>query len=235
MAEELQALSKALEAPERPVMALVGGAKISTKLELLKNLILKVDVLVLGGGMANTFWYAQGAEMAKSLVERDMKETALEIMLEAKKVGCDIVLPVDGAIAREFKAHTESKNCDDLMHVDDGYMVLDIGLKSIENVREKLQGIKTVVWNGPMGAFEIEPFDHATCELAQAVACITEQGKIVSVAGGGDTVAALEHADAADRFTYISTAGGAFLEWLEGKALPGVEALLKTDIAAKSA
>lgn len=221
---ELEALETALEKPERPVMAVAGGAKISTKLELLGNLLSKVDKLAIGGAMANTFLAAQGKPVGKSLVEKDLLDTARSILAKAKEKKCEIILPTDVVVAGEFKAHAPSKVVS-AEKVSDNDMILDIGRDSIGHVIAALAASKTLVWNGPFGAFEMEPFDMGTNEVAEAAAELTAAGKIRSVAGGGDTVAALEHAGAADRFTYISTAGGAFLEWLEGKPLPGVEAL----------
>ncbi|MBF9044891.1 phosphoglycerate kinase [Rhodobacterales bacterium HKCCE4037] len=224
MAEELGALEKALGAPERPVMALVGGAKVSTKLDLLRNLVEKVDVLVIGGGMANTFLAAQGVDVGKSLCEHDLAETAREIAKKAAAQGCEILLPRDVVIAREFKAGAASEvvKAED---VPGDAMILDAGPDSVAHIVQVLERVKTLVWNGPLGAFEIEPFDAATVAAAQAAAKATKAGNLVSVAGGGDTVAALNHAGVADDFTYVSTAGGAFLEWMEGKTLPGVAAL----------
>ncbi len=224
MQAELDALGKALETPQRPVVAIVGGAKISTKLDLLSNLLAKVDVLVIGGAMANTFLLAQGKQVGKSLVERDLLDTARKIMDEAKTKGREIVLPVDAVVAEKFEANAPSK----VVTVDDvpeGSMILDIGPKSVDQVVSVLARAKTLVWNGPFGAFEMEPFDAGTVSVAEAAAELTQAGKLVTVAGGGDTVAAMNVAGVADRFTYISTAGGAFLEWLEGKTLPGVEVL----------
>ena len=221
---ELEALETALEKPERPVMAVAGGAKISTKLELLGNLLSKVDKLAIGGAMANTFLAAQGKPVGKSLVERDLLDIARNILAQAKEKNCEIILPSDVVVAQEFKAHAPSKAIS-ADKVGDNEMILDIGRESIGHVIAALAASKTLVWNGPFGAFEMEPFDMGTNEVAEAAAELTEAGKLRSVAGGGDTVAALEHAGAADRFTYVSTAGGAFLEWLEGKPLPGVEAL----------
>ncbi|PWB60225.1 MAG: phosphoglycerate kinase [Bradyrhizobiaceae bacterium] len=224
MQAELDALTRALEAPERPLTAIVGGAKISTKLDLLGNLIAKVDVLVIGGAMANTFLAATGTGIGKSLAEHDLAGTAREIMDKAAARGCDIVLPVDVVVAREFAAHAPSRAvAADAVGPDE--MILDIGPRSVEHVVSRLARAKTLVWNGPFGAFEMEPFDTGTIAVAEAAAELTAAGKLVTVAGGGDTVAALNAAGAADRFTYLSTAGGAFLEWLEGKALPGVEVL----------
>jgi phosphoglycerate kinase len=224
MQAELEALGKALESPERPVAAIVGGAKISTKLDLLGNLSEKVDVLIIGGGMANTFLAAQGLAVGKSLAEHDLAGTAREILAKARRKGCEIVLPVDAVVARRFEALAPSRVVD-LAGVASEDMILDIGPRSVEHVISVLARVKTLVWNGPFGAFELEPFDEGTIEVAEAAAELTAAGKLVSVAGGGDTVAALNAAGVADRFTYVSTAGGAFLEWLEGKALPGVEVL----------
>ena len=224
MQAELDALSKALEAPQRPVAAIVGGAKISTKLDLLGNLIAKVDMLIIGGGMANTFLAAQGVKVGKSLAEHDLAATAREILAKAKHKGCEVVLPVDAVVAQTFAAHAPSRAVP-IDAVSDDDMILDIGPRSVERVVSVLARVKTLVWNGPFGAFELEPFDSGTVEVAEAAAELTAAGKIVSVAGGGDTVAALNAAGATPRFTYVSTAGGAFLEWLEGKALPGVDIL----------
>ena len=224
MQAELDALGKALDAPQRPVAAIVGGAKVSTKLDLLGNLIAKVNVLIIGGGMANTFLAAQGKAVGKSLCEHDLAPTARDILAKAKAQGCEIVLPVDAVAAKEFKANAPSRVVSvDAVGSDE--MILDIGPKSIEHAVSVLARIKTLVWNGPFGAFEMEPFDTGTVEVAEAAAELTAAGKLVSVAGGGDTVAALNAAGVTERFTYVSTAGGAFLEWMEGKALPGVEVL----------
>jgi len=224
MQAELDALVKALVAPERPLAAIVGGAKVSTKLELLGNLIAKVNVLIIGGGMANTFLLALGKNIGKSLAERDLVPTARDIMTKAKAAGCEIVLPVDAVVAREFEAHAPSRVVG-VDQVGDDEMILDIGPRSVEHAVSVLARVKTLVWNGPFGAFELEPFDNGTIEVAEAAAELTRAGKLVTVAGGGDTVAALNAAGATDRFSYVSTAGGAFLEWLEGKALPGVDIL----------
>jgi phosphoglycerate kinase len=227
MQAELEALRKALEAPQRPVVAIVGGAKISTKLDLLGNLAAKVDALVIGGGMANTFLAAQGHGVGKSLCEHDLADTARQILAEAKAQKCEIVLPVDAVVTKEFKAHAASRVVAvDAVAADE--MILDIGPRTVEHVVSVLARAKTLVWNGPFGAFEMEPFDDGTVEVAEAAAELTDTGKLVSVAGGGDTVAALNAAGVADRFTYVSTAGGAFLEWMEGKPLPGVEVLRVT-------
>jgi phosphoglycerate kinase len=224
MLGELEALTKVLQAPDRPLAAIVGGAKVSTKLGLLDSLLAKVDILLIGGGMANTFLAASGYSVGKSLCERDLLPTARKIMEKGKGKGREIVLPVDAVVAKSFAANTPSR----VVAVDsvgDDEMILDIGPRSIEHVCSVLARVKTLVWNGPFGAFELEPFDTGTVEVAEAAAELTAAGKIIPVACGGDTVAALNAAGAADRFTYVSTAGGAFLEWLEGKALPGVEVL----------
>ncbi|KQY99742.1 phosphoglycerate kinase [Pseudolabrys sp. Root1462] len=224
MQEELVALTRALDHPERPLAAIVGGAKISTKLELLGNLLAKVDALIIGGAMANTFLLAQGKKMGKSLVEADLVPTAQKILEQAKAGKRDIVLPVDVVVAQKFEANAPSRVVG-IDEVGDTDMVLDIGPRSIERVVSMLARAKTLVWNGPFGAFEMEPFDKGTVSVAEAAAELTQAGKLVTVAGGGDTVAALNAANVTDRFTYVSAAGGAFLEWLEGKALPGVEVL----------
>jgi phosphoglycerate kinase len=224
MQAELEALGKALEAPQRPVVAIVGGAKISTKLDLLGNLMTKVNVLVIGGAMANTFLAAQGKAVGKSLCEHDLVGTAKDILAKAASSRCEIVLPVDAVVAQKFEANAPSRVVSvDAVGPDD--MILDIGPRSIEHVVSVLARAKTLVWNGPFGAFELEPFDNGTVEVAETAAELTAAGKLVSVAGGGDTVAALNAAGATERFSYVSTAGGAFLEWLDGKALPGVEVL----------
>nr|P50314.1 RecName: Full=Phosphoglycerate kinase [Xanthobacter flavus]AAA62185.1 phosphoglycerate kinase [Xanthobacter flavus] len=224
MESEIEALTKALEAPQRPVLAVVGGSKVSSKLELLGNLVKKVDILVIGGGMANTFLAALGKKVGKSLCEHDLANTARDILKKAEAAGCEIVLPVDAVVATEFKANAAHRvtSVDD---VKDDEMMLDAGPETVGIVKQKLDGAKTVVWNGPFGAFEMTPFDAATVAVARYVGDLTHKGRLLSVAGGGDTVAALNHAGTAERFSYVSTAGGAFLEWLEGKALPGVEAL----------
>ncbi len=224
MEAELNALDKALGKPAKPVAALVGGAKVSTKLDLLGNLVGKVQMLVIGGGMANTFLAARGANVGKSLCEHDLAATAREIEAKAKAAGCRIILPVDAVVAREFKAGAASRVAD-VAAVAADEMILDAGPKSVAAVNAALAGAKTLVWNGPMGAFEIAPFDAATVAVAKEAARLTQAGKLLSVAGGGDTVAALNHAGVAGDFTYVSTAGGAFLEWMEGKVLPGVKAL----------
>lgn len=224
MAEELGALEKALGAPQRPVVAVVGGAKVSTKLDLLGNLISKVDAIVIGGGMANTFLAAQGVDVGKSLCEHDLADTARDIMAKAEAAGCQLLLPVDVVVAAEFKAGAANRTVAADACPDD-MMILDAGPKSVGQIKALFETAKTVIWNGPLGAFEIEPFHTATFAAAKAAADMTKAGRLITVAGGGDTVAALNLADAADDFTYISTAGGAFLEWMEGKTLPGVAAL----------
>ena len=224
MQAELEALEKGLGNPVKPVVAIVGGAKVSTKIDLLMNLVKKVDALVIGGGMANTFLAARGTDVGKSLCEHDLAPTAKQIMIEAAQSGCAIILPSDGVIAREFKAGAANEVVAiDAVPAD--AMILDVGPKTVAAVNDWIDRASTLVWNGPLGAFEIEPFDKATVSAAQHAAARTKAGKLVSVAGGGDTVAALNHAGVADDFTYVSTAGGAFLEWMEGKELPGVEVL----------
>ncbi|WP_089174158.1 phosphoglycerate kinase [Bosea sp. AS-1] len=226
MQAELEALSAGLDNPARPVMAIVGGAKVSTKLDLLGNLVKKVDVLAIGGGMANTFLAARGVNVGKSLCEHDLVGTAREIEEKAKAAGCEILLPVDALVAREFKAHPGYRVVPvDGVEADE--MILDAGPLSIAEVVLRLDKVKTLVWNGPFGAFELPPFDTATVAVAKAVAKRVQAGELVAVAGGGDTVSAMNHAGVADELTYVSTAGGAFLEWMEGKPLPGVEALRK--------
>ena len=224
MEEELRALEAALGTPQRPVVAVVGGAKVSTKLELLGNLVTKVDHLVIGGGMANTFLVAQGVEVGKSLAERDMGPMALDILAKAKAAGCTIHLPVDIVVAREFKAGAASEVLPVAACPADA-MILDAGPATVTELTRVFEACKTLIWNGPLGAFEITPFDAATTAAAQVAAHLTREGKLISVAGGGDTVSALHQAGAAGDFTFISTAGGAFLEWMEGKILPGVAAL----------
>jgi phosphoglycerate kinase len=226
MQQELEALEKALGAPARPVMAVVGGAKVSTKLELLGNLVARVDILVIGGGMANTFLAAQGKAVGKSLCEQDLAGTARDILAKAASAGCKIVLPVDAVVAQKFEAHAPS-HVVSVDHVGAEDMILDVGPKSIAAVEALLTQTKTLVWNGPFGAFETPPFDASTVAVARTAARLTREGKLLSVAGGGDTVAALNQAGAGQDFTYVSTAGGAFLEWLEGKTLPGVAALAR--------
>ncbi|OUD10719.1 phosphoglycerate kinase [Marivivens niveibacter] len=224
MAEELSALEKALGTPARPVVAVVGGAKVSTKLDLLGNLVGKVDHLVIGGGMANTFLAAQGVNVGKSLCEHDLADTARDILAKAHDAGCEIILPRDVVVAREFAANAENETVVPESVPDDA-MILDAGPETVAYISDVLTRAETLIWNGPLGAFEIEPFDAATNAAAKKAAELTKVGKLISVAGGGDTVAALNKADAAKDFTYISTAGGAFLEWMEGKELPGVSAL----------
>jgi len=224
--EEINALRTALEKPQRPTAALVGGAKVSTKIPVLTNLVAKVDKLIIGGGMANTFLQAAGTNVGKSLAEPEFAETAREILAKAKEKGCEIILPVDAVIAREFKEGAASE----VVAIDDvpaDAMILDVGPKSVAHVTDMLTGTKTLLWNGPMGAFEIAPFGEGTFAVARAAASLTKAGKLVSVAGGGDTVAALNAANVTDEFTYVSTAGGAFLEWLEGRELPGIAALAR--------
>ena len=224
MQAELDALGKALDHPQRPVAAIVGGAKISTKLDLLGNLLAKVDALIIGGAMANTFLLALGKPVGKSLAEHDLVTTAQKIMAEAHAAKREIVLPVDVVVAQKFEANAPS-HAVDIDKVGASDMILDIGPRSIEQAVSVLARAKTLVWNGPFGTFEMEPFDNGTIEVAEAAAELTTAGKLVTVAGGGDTVAALNAAGVTDRLTYVSTAGGAFLEWLEGKVLPGVEVL----------
>jgi phosphoglycerate kinase len=224
MQAELEALGKALDHPQRPVIAIVGGAKVSTKLELLENLISKVQALVIGGAMANTFLYAQGVKIGKSLAERDMADTARRILAKAEDAQCAIILPVDAIVAFHFQANAPS-HAYGLDAIPGDGMILDVGPQSIERIKGALDDAATLVWNGPLGAFEMNPFDHGTVTIARIAAERTKAKKLVSVAGGGDTVAALNAAHVTDRFTYVSTAGGAFLEWLEGRKLPGVEAL----------
>jgi phosphoglycerate kinase len=226
MQQELEALEKGLGNPTRPVVAIVGGAKVSTKIDLLMNLVKRVDALVIGGGMANTFIAARGTNVGKSLCEHDLADLAKKIMIEAANANCAIVLPVDGVVAREFKAGAANEVVD-IEAIPADAMMLDVGPKSIELIGGWIEKAQTLVWNGPLGAFEIEPFDAATVAAAQLAAEETKAGKLVSVAGGGDTVSALNHAGVADDFSYVSTAGGAFLEWMEGKELPGVAVLQK--------
>ena len=226
MQAEIEALSRALDDPERPLVALVAGAKVSTKLELLGNLISRVDVMVLGGGMANTFLFAQGTPVGKSLAEKEMAETARAIAAKARKRNCQLVLPIDARIARRFEAGAPSEVVAIGQVPEDG-MILDIGPGSVEATEQHLANCRTVVWNGPLGAFEIPPFDAATTAVARRVAELTQAGRLMSIAGGGDTVSALAHAGVLEQLSYVSTAGGAFLEWLEGKELPGVAVLRK--------
>ncbi|MFC7396284.1 phosphoglycerate kinase [Chelatococcus sp. GCM10030263] len=224
MQAELEALRKGLEKPERPVVAIVGGAKVSTKIDLLENLVSKVEALVIGGGMANTFLHAQGVGIGKSLAERELAATALRILSAAQEKNCAIILPVDAVIASKFEANAPH-HAYGLDAVPSEGMILDVGPQSIERIKGAIDSAATVVWNGPLGAFELSPFDHGTMVAARHAAERTRLGRLVSIAGGGDTVAALHQAGVAEDFTYVSTAGGAFLEWLEGKELPGVKAL----------
>ncbi|MFL5222746.1 MAG: phosphoglycerate kinase [Microvirga sp.] len=224
MQAELEALSRALETPKKPVVAIVGGAKVSTKLELLENLIGKVEALVIGGAMANTFLHAQGLKVGKSLVEKDMADTARRIMAKAEAGSCAIILPVDAIVAFHFAANTPS-HAYGVDAIPAEGMMLDVGGQSIERIKGTIDEAATLVWNGPFGAFELHPFEKATVEIAKYAAKRTKSGKLVSVAGGGDTVSALNVAGVVEQFTYVSTAGGAFLEWMEGKPLPGVEVL----------
>ncbi|HWA91680.1 MAG TPA: phosphoglycerate kinase [Rhizomicrobium sp.] len=224
MQAELEHLEKALGNPERPVMAVVGGAKVSSKIALLENLVKRVETLVIGGAMANTFLAAQGFKLGKSLIEPDHIETALRVIHLSTESGCAVILPVDAVVARELVPNARERVVE-VRHVMGREMILDVGPKSVAAFKERLVGVRTLVWNGPLGAFETPPFDRGTVEAAKAVAAATRAGDLLSVAGGGDTVAALNHAGVADDFTYVSTAGGAFLEWLEGRELPGVAAL----------
>lgn len=224
MESELTHLTQALERPKRPLAAVVGGAKVSSKLALLDNLVRKVDLLIIGGGMANTFLYAQGLEVGKSLCETGMVDTARQILVTAKAAGCDILLPSDVVAAEAFAANAPHRTVK-ASDVPADSMILDIGPDSLTAFKQRLSDCQTCVWNGPLGAFELTPFDMGTNALAREVADLTRAGKILSVAGGGDTVAALAHAGVVEAFSYVSAAGGAFLEWLEGKTLPGVRAL----------
>jgi phosphoglycerate kinase len=224
MEAELDALEAALGNPERPVVAVVGGAKVSTKITLLSNLIRRVDTLIVGGGMANTFLAAQGKNVGRSLCEPDLLDEAREIMATATSAGCELVLPVDVVVAKEFKAGAEAKTVS-ADAVPQDMMILDIGADTTAYLAGRFETAKTVVWNGPLGAFEVPPFDRGTVEAARLVGMLTKMGVLKSVAGGGDTVAALNDAGAAEDFTYVSAAGGAFLEWMEGAVLPGVAAL----------
>lgn len=230
MAEEVDALSKGLNNPERPLMAIVGGSKVSTKLDLLNNLVKKVDKLVISGGMAHTFLKAKGFDTvneSNSLVQMDMLDTAKEIMATAEANNCEILLPVDLVAAKEFKPNAEHKTVDLQDIPSEGWELLDVGEKTISLINKKMEECKTLVWNGPLGVFEMKPFDNATNKVAQKAAELTQAERLTSVAGGGDTVSALANAGVADKFTYISTAGGAFLEWMEGKELPGVVVMKK--------
>lgn len=224
MQAELHALDRALGSPKKPVIAIVGGAKVSTKLDLLENLVSKVDALVIGGGMANTFLHAQGVKIGKSLAERDLADTARRILDKAEAAKCSIILPVDAVVAYHFEAGAPS-HAYGLDAIPAEAMILDVGPQSVARIKAALDDAATLVWNGPLGAFEIEPFDRGTVAAAHYAAERTNAHKLISVAGGGDTVSALNQAGVADSFTYVSTAGGAFLEWMEGKKLPGVEVL----------
>jgi phosphoglycerate kinase len=224
MEDELVALEKALGRPEHPVAAVVGGAKVSSKLDVLINLVEKVDHLMIGGGMANTFLAAKGVDVGKSLCEHDLAPTVKDILARAEAAGCTVHLPYEVVVTKAFKANAPHRVCN-VHDVAADEMILDLGPAAVEALGDAMKTCRTLVWNGPMGAFELEPFDAATVALARIAAALTESGSLVSVAGGGDTVAALNHAGVGDKFSYVSTAGGAFLEWLEGKALPGVEAL----------
>ena len=230
MEEEVNALSKGLNDPKRPLMAVVGGSKVSTKLDLLNNLVKKVNKLVISGGMAHTFMKASGVDTvneANSLIQMDMLDTAREIMATAKANDCEIILPKDVVVSKEFKADAEHKTVD-LEHIPaEGWILMDVGDKTIAAINEKLTECKTLVWNGPLGVFELKPFDNATNKVAAKAAELTQEGKLMTVAGGGDTVSALANAGVESKFSYISTAGGAFLEWMEGKELPGVVVLKK--------
>lgn len=225
MQKELEALDKALGSPEKPVAAVVGGAKVSSKLDVLRHLVGQVDHLIIGGGMANTFLAARGVDVGKSLCEHDLTGTAEEIMKAADASGCTVHLPYDVVVSKEFAANPPSMRTCNVHEVAEDEMILDVGPQAVEALGDVLKTCRTLVWNGPMGAFETEPFDAATVALARTAAALSKEGSLVSVAGGGDTVAALNHAGVAGDFTYISTAGGAFLEWMEGKELPGVAAL----------
>ena len=225
MEAELVALEKALGAPEKPVAAVVGGAKVSTKLDVLKHLVSRVDHLIIGGGRANTFLAARGVDVGKSLCEHDLTDTADAILEAADAAGCTVHLPYDVVVAKEFAANPASLRTCNVHEVAADEMILDVGPAAVEALADVLKTCRTLVWNGPMGAFETPPFDKATVALARTAAALTQEGSLVSVAGGGDTVAALNHAGVADDFSFISTAGGAFLEWMEGRALPGVAAL----------
>ena len=229
MMEEIEALQQALEAPERPVAAVVGGAKVSTKTPVLSNLVGKVDYLIIGGGMANTFLLADGFTVGASLAEPDLIDEARNIRDAAEKAGCEIALPSDVVVAKEFKAGADARTVG-LADVGDDDMILDVGTETVERLSEILADCKTLLWNGPLGAFEIEPFGEGTFMLANKAAELTKAGRLVSVAGGGDTVAALNAAGVAGDYTYVSSAGGAFLEWLEGKELPGVAALARGSV-----
>jgi len=224
MARELTALDKALGNPEHPVAAVVGGAKVSSKLDVLRQMVEKVDHLIIGGGMANTFLAARGVDVGKSLCEHDLADTANEILAAADRADCTVHLPYDVVVAKEFRPNPPTRTVN-VHEVAEDEMILDIGPAAVEALSDVLKTCKTLVWNGPLGAFETPPFDSATVALARTAAALTKEGQLLSVAGGGDTVAALHHAGVAEDFSFVSTAGGAFLEWMEGKPLPGVEAL----------
>ena len=228
MERELTALDKALGNPEHPVAAVVGGAKVSSKLDVLREMVKKVDHLIIGGGMANTFLAARGVDVGKSLCEHDLAEIVIEILAAADKADCTVHLPYDVVVAKEFRANPPTRTVN-VHEVEADEMILDIGPAAVEALSDVLKTCKTLVWNGPLGAFETAPFDVATVALAQTAAALTKEGQLLSVAGGGDTVAALNQAGVADDFSFVSTAGGAFLEWMEGKVLPGVEALKQSD------
>ncbi len=227
MQAELEALERALGSPERPVAAVVGGAKVSTKLDVLRHLVARVDHLIIGGGMANTFLAARGIAVGKSLAEHELGATAIAILEAAEQANCTVHLPYDVVVAKEFAPDPPSRRTCNVHEVAADEMILDIGPAAVEALADVLKTCRTLVWNGPLGAFETPPFDEATVALARTAAALTEEGSLVSVAGGGDTVAALNRAGVADEFTFVSTAGGAFLEWMEGKTLPGVKALQK--------
>lgn len=227
MEREIDHISQALDHPKSPVMAIVGGAKVSTKIDLLSNLVKKLDVLAITGGMANTFLYAQGHKVGKSLHEPDFKETALDILKAAKKAKCKVILPVDGVAATEFKANAKHRVVG-LDNVKANEMILDAGPETVEILLDAIDGVKTLIWNGPLGAFEMTPFDTSTVEAAKYAARRVKENGLIAVAGGGDTVSALNQAGVADDFTFMSTAGGAFLEWMEGKVLPGIDILKKS-------
>jgi phosphoglycerate kinase len=225
MEAELKALEQALGSPQRPVAAVVGGAKVSTKLAVLGHLVGKVDHLVIGGGMANTFLAARGVDVGKSLCEHDLTGEANAIFEAAEKTGCTIHLPYDVVVAKEFAPNPPSMRTCNVHEVQPDEMILDIGPAAVEALADVLKTCRTLVWNGPLGAFEVPPFDAATVSLARTAAALTKEGSLVSIAGGGDTVAALNHAGVTQDFSFVSTAGGAFLEWIEGRTLPGVAAL----------
>ena len=228
MERELTALDKALGNPEHPVAAVVGGAKVSSKLDVLRQMVEKVDHLIIGGGMANTFLAARGVDVGKSLCEHDLADVANEILAAADKADCTVHLPYDVVVAKEFRANPPTRTVN-VHEVAEDEMILDIGPAAVEALSDVLKTCRTLVWNGPLGAFETPPFDVATIALARTAAALTKEGQLLSVAGGGDTVAALNQAGVADEFSFVSTAGGAFLEWMEGKVLPGVEALKQSD------